>query len=715
MEAARGEPPPTRRRRLKRRLVVKPPPDVPGQVVSELISVVKCSLASVVQHPDFLALLEQVVVAVNQMTKRVSMLAKELLLAKLEAGEQLPTLNQSFYSALYTSLRNGKWSHGYNALLAKRRVADPGLGSVMTQAMALAAKKLAAEVDAHYRKHYDRFHNRWSRVFFLDAEKQGAGANPYKLDSERTQLEVLVQAAWAMRRDFEARAVRGFALFPETSAKVSYVTLDATCVAYLYRTLYPQSFRVAGKRPGTTKAQPINDVAMEHSETIFEQLFNLAKIRRLRRRNHHFRYALQTDGIGVALSFGRWVNSWPQSSSDGSPPPAKRRKKEANGSQATTKAVGDLCPGFAYSATNKKLASFDKLRDTNTTVRAVDPGVRRTYTSVDLLTEEEDVRNSVLKMRSCTWTSRTRAKEHGNRMKRWRDAELDGVQQQLNAVPFRTSASAVSYGYYVDATLAHWDALWAFSAKRKVRKLRFRRDVDAQSTLDREVDRLCAPRAGDARTLLLYGNAATTNLFGKTKKNVKGPARKLFDTAVRRKKAVCVWADEFRTSRLDVYGHRVVHPPETREEHLQPAPCKAERHAQDAPGCRCFCSHRSGCGNKRTKARWCPDHVQTQLRYNVCYSKQRPKGKHRMWNRDVLAALNIGCLFLATCLGLDTALWKRGTTDIAAPRGTLTPPLSWADIFGRAGHALPFSLPTALLPSLDRVSVQGGGLYSCST
>ncbi len=64
-----------------------------------------------------------------------------------------------------------------------------------------------------------------------------------------------------------------------------------------------------------------------------------------------------------------------------------------------------------------------------------------------------------------------------------------------------------------------------------------------------------------------------------------------------------------------------------------------------------------------------------------------------MWNRDVVGALNIGCLFLAKALGLDTGLWQRGTTNETEARGTLTSPLSWAEIFGRAGHVLPFSLP----------------------
>ncbi len=76
--------------------------------MSERISVVKQSLAGIVRYRDFLALLENVVVVANQMTKSISMLAKELLLAKLMAGETLPRLDQGFYSALYTSLHSGK-------------------------------------------------------------------------------------------------------------------------------------------------------------------------------------------------------------------------------------------------------------------------------------------------------------------------------------------------------------------------------------------------------------------------------------------------------------------------------------------------------------------------------------------------------------------------------------------------------------------------------
>ncbi len=431
-EDAAGDPSDNRKRRPKRKLVPKPEPSEPGQIVSERISVVKQSLAGIVRRRDFLALLENVVVVANQMTKRISMLAK------LMAGETLPRLDQGFYSALYTSLRSGKWNHGHDALLARRLVGDPGLGSVMSQVMALVGKKLASELDTHYRRHYERFYGRWKRVCLgtVDGEEKDAVFDGHFLDPDETQLESLVREAWAMRRDLEVREARGFTLFPETSAKVSYVTLDATCIAHLYRRLHPEAYRVPGKRPGTTRAKPINDVTADHGSEIFSELFDLPKVLRLRR-SHHFRYSLQTDGVGVALSFGRWAHSTPRPRAKPSRETTKRCKT-AGSNGAATKRVADLRPGFAYGAQNKTLASLAELK--GVTVRCVDPGVRRTYTSVDLLTGDEDVRTSVKMMRSRTWQSRTRAKEHGAKMKVWHDRELGQVQKKQNSTPFRTSA-----------------------------------------------------------------------------------------------------------------------------------------------------------------------------------------------------------------------------------------------------------------------------------
>ncbi len=251
------------------------------------------------------------------------------------------------------------------------------------------------------------------------------------------------------------------------------------------------------------------------------------------------------------------------------------------------------------------------------------------------------------------------------------------------------------HGRCVDAVLEDWDALWGFCARCKVRKLRFRAFVDTQRALYREVDRLYTSPPGDNEMLLLYGNAASsTNIFGRTKSNVKSPAKTLFDAAVRRKKAVCMWADEFRTYKLDVYDHPVHCPLETHAEHMRPPACQAERHAMDTPSWRCFCVHHSRCAEKRTVSRRCTENKNTkhQFQYDAYYHNHGQKHGHRAWNRDVLGVLNIGCLFLAQSLELDLGFWKRGTV-------ATTSPLSWAEIFGYAGHALPISFPLALPPN----------------
>ncbi len=265
----------------------------------------------------------------------------------------------------------------------------------------LVGEKLATELDTHYRHHYEHFYGRWKRVCLgtVNGEEKDAVFGGHFLDPDETRLESLVRDTWAMHRDLEAREACGFVLFPETSAKVSYVMLDATCIAHLYRRLHPEAYRVPGKRPGTTRAKSINDVTAEHGPKIFSELFDLPQVRRLRR-SHHFRYALQTDGVGVALSFGRWAHSIPRPGAKPSRETTKRCKT-AGPNGAATKRVADLRPGFAYGAQNKTLVSLAELK--GVTVRCVDPGVRRIYTSVDLLTGDEDVRTLVKMMWSREW------------------------------------------------------------------------------------------------------------------------------------------------------------------------------------------------------------------------------------------------------------------------------------------------------------------------
>ena len=56
--------------------------------------------------------------AINQMTKHVSMLAKELLLTMLDRGSPMPALDQAFFAGLYVSMWRGRCMDGTTFWLA---------------------------------------------------------------------------------------------------------------------------------------------------------------------------------------------------------------------------------------------------------------------------------------------------------------------------------------------------------------------------------------------------------------------------------------------------------------------------------------------------------------------------------------------------------------------------------------------------------------------
>jgi len=645
--------------RRKRKRVNEPPlPEPPNDAVFEAISVVRCTLRNIVKDTTALNTLRRWVVVIAKLRKRVSMLAKELVLAMLEAGGPIPKLDQSFFSNLSTSIRNGKWAHhGHDELLQKHKWTDidPEVSrSFLCQAMSLCARKMAAELNTHYEEHYDRFYARWKKEFEPDDD--------IFADSDGADLLSKIRNAWRMRRDLENANRRGFALLPEANLDVGYATLDAWCIACFYKSLNPSTCK------GKTKSDLVHDMRNE----VFGALFDMRRLDGMRGDAYHFRYSLQTDGYGAAVSFGRWVH---YSKKD----EATRNKKKQRAEEVD---VADLVPGFSYTTNGKRLNAVDELK--GTTLRAVDPGVHRAYTSVDLLTGNGDVRKTKMSLRSAAWRRKTKATKFGEKQRRWHEEALGDVQRSLNAVAHRNTSYPDRYAAYVAGVYEHWNEQWRFYELLKRRKLRFRTKTIAQRELDRETNRLTKPRAGDTKTILAFGDAASRNLFGRVKRCVKGPAKKLHDHVVRTKKAVVIWADEHRTSKLDVCGRKLVHPMERRADRLRPRPCAAANHAVDAAGCRCFCS-KAGCTEKRTVGTRCGHHRHKVQQHDVCYDSEG-----RMWNRDVVAAINVGCLFLARALGLSAGPWER-TEQITTSR-------SWAEIFAAKDIAAPFSLP-AIVPT----------------
>lgn len=195
--------PAKKKRKKAKKAVMRPEPGNPNLVVGESITVVKCSLSSILkakerdtenvsdlpgskdkenevdlekQKKDLRCLIEELVQVVNQIAKRVSMFAKELYLSMLAAGEDtLPDLNQEFFRGLYMSAcrwerRNGPapaYESNYEDVVKRHRcrlqeftTLSPPL---VHAAMRYRARKLAAEIKTHYESHYDSFYRRWHK------------------------------------------------------------------------------------------------------------------------------------------------------------------------------------------------------------------------------------------------------------------------------------------------------------------------------------------------------------------------------------------------------------------------------------------------------------------------------------------------------------------------------------------------------------------------
>ncbi len=249
---------------------MKPSPNYPHNAVVEIVSVVKCTLSGIVHHERILGEINDVVLAVNRVRKRMSMLVKELLLAKLEANEKLPQLDQNFYATITTALKYGKWAHGHNNILLRRTAPEEYVKqkSVLPQATSLVARKLAAELKTHYETHYERFYRRWKKV--TDAKNDN---NEHFLDPSTALLNDLVKSAWCMRRCIEDAGERGFALFPESKMRIGFVTLDSMCIGSIFKQLYREKCK-----DSSGKIIPTNELVALQRERVFGELFSTYRV-----------------------------------------------------------------------------------------------------------------------------------------------------------------------------------------------------------------------------------------------------------------------------------------------------------------------------------------------------------------------------------------------------------------------------------------------------
>ena len=605
----------------------------------------------------------------------------------------------------------------------------------MTQIMSGNAIRCAAELRTHVRTHYKEFYNRWlkwRRKKGLEDrdgfDENNPRHNPNNLDPdpEKTDIKTLITCLYDMSRSLEDANVRSFTIFPEARLDANYIQLDPTTIIamyiYLKRKLHSKDGKVSNKDKPALKAAGLGwllkpgkrampnyksatEMLAEHGKRIFRELF-LMKLIEKKRKSHHFRYSFQTNAKAISLSFGKWIEI-PKND-------IKLMNAPVNGPAAPIQAkqmlVTEMIPGREYSYRGKYLINFDELLK-HWTVRSFDPGVKNALVGVDNLTTENDIRSTKIILKTKDWRFRIKTEKFTKQQKTWRDTALAAIQKELDTTPYRRTTYSDKFKEYAANIYLYWRELWDFAFQKKRRELRYRAKRIRMRELDKVVDRLSKPRKGDTKILLIFGDAAKKNLFGRTKKHPKGPVMAIIRRMLQRKKGVMCWASEHRSSKLSLNGDCVTHPEEKRESHLKPRICdgvKVPHEIKFSSSCRCFCVQKNvgenGCENHCKKLAFCENHQKKVQMYDICHDQKNEEGKFRYFSRDTLAAISIGSIFLAGALkeagdsnqdgatqNMDLGNWSKSVNVEQLNSGLYTK--SWATIFGDSGHQVPFSLP----------------------
>ena len=88
--------------------------------------------------------------------------------------------------------------------------------------------------------------------------------------------------------------------------------------------------------------------------------------------------------------------------------------------------VTDMIPGREYSYRGKHLISFEQL--SGWTIRSLDPGVINTYSAVDHLTGDDDIRSTKTALTTKHWRFLCKTAHFTKQQKRWYDIELGDLQ-----------------------------------------------------------------------------------------------------------------------------------------------------------------------------------------------------------------------------------------------------------------------------------------------
>ena len=315
------------------------------------------------------------------------------------------------------------------------------------------------------------------------------------------------------------------------------------------------------------------------------------------------------------------------------------------------------------------------------TIKSVDPGVKDLVSSVTLFTDK-DVRSTKFSVSSREYQDKIQTKARCREAAKISTRVLSKtIYDELKATASR-KLIAEGYDAYVLTIQKHAKLLSTLLANHRLKKLAYRGYCLRKKAVADIANTLCKPRPSHKKTVLIFGSGCRGGNFSGIKGHARGPVNAIFAHIVRHRLAICIWQDEFRSSKLSISGTVAKHPVERQSHRLQPTTCRRKVHGKNVRGCRCFCSV-TGCENRRRHGHKCTYHHTTDplTVYGVLVD-----GDGRAHNRDCSGAINIACLFFSAVLGLPKHRWQWHTLiEDEEAKG-------WIEIFLDEGYEPPFKI-----------------------
>jgi hypothetical protein len=183
------------------------------------------------------------------------------------------------------------------------------------------------------------------------------------------------------------------------------------------------------------------DLAMVHVEDLFETMFDLGAIKKLKK-GQEFTFSFRTDGYGVQLLFRKLRKKRVLKPGESAPPKKKKKKKayadagkvivkktkkqtkKTRKSRARSLALDQLEFG-KYTASTKTFADMPK-----TTIRVLDGGVIRLYVSIDAFVRNLDVRKTKMSLKNSSYHNQVGTKARQARAEGWREPQSNSKENR---------------------------------------------------------------------------------------------------------------------------------------------------------------------------------------------------------------------------------------------------------------------------------------------